>query len=200
MVLARHVNKNQGAAAPVICKRRCSSSLSDEESAGVWCLILSRWVRCHGPAYWQGAPVSAGPGPLSRHVRAHHDRLNVDQWGIGRALVGPNAKSQRIPGRRVPARRLMSWSRAALALLRCAAARRHISVASASLKITPAAATGSYLTIAYHHTRALLYPDMCGGPREYSSARSRARCVVMLAGGARCRGPAKIQLGPKLEI
>ena len=35
MVLARHVNKYQGAAAPVICKRRCSSSLSDEKSAGV---------------------------------------------------------------------------------------------------------------------------------------------------------------------
>ena len=57
------------------------------------------------------------------------------------------------------------------------AARRHISVASASLKITPAAATGSGLAIAYHHARALLYPYMCGGPREYNCARSRARCV-----------------------
>ena len=74
------------------------------------------------------------------------------------------------------------------------AARRHISVASASLKITPAAATGSYLTIAYHHTRALLYPYMCGGPREYNCARSRARCAVMLAGGARRRGPADADL------
>ena len=74
------------------------------------------------------------------------------------------------------------------------AARRHISVASASLRITPAAATGSYLTIAYHHTRALLYPYMCGGPREYNCARSRARCAVMLAGGARRRGPADADL------
>ena len=74
------------------------------------------------------------------------------------------------------------------------AARRHISVASASLKITPAAATGSGLAIAYHHARALLYLYMCGGPREYNCARSRARCAVMLAGGARRRGPADADL------